>query len=133
MTSLVWGHYLFKKTDLLTDPQAEQENSVESEQTKKLFCHVCKHHITDLDQAISINNSHTHTFTNPAGYTYTINCFRSATGCLTVGDPTNEFTWFGGYEWQIALCQSCKEQLGWLFTNDNEFYALINDRLTHVP
>jgi hypothetical protein len=128
---LVWDQYCFKKTDKQTErlPSQENGNAESAEENKKLYCNFCKNYITDINAAISINGEHTHTFSNPAGYTYTINCFQSAPGCLTNGDSTHEHTWFNGYEWQIAGCHSCKEQLGWLFSNDQQFYALIADRL----
>lgn len=128
---LVWDQYCFKNTDLQTEKLSSQEseNNEAADENKKLCCNFCKNTITELNAAISINGEHTHTFSNPTGYTYTINCFQSAPGCLTIGDGTGEHTWFNGYEWQVAVCHSCKEQLGWLFSNDQQFYALIADRL----
>ncbi len=128
---LVCDQYYFKNTDIQTERLSSQEtkNDETAEENKKLYCNFCKNYITDLNAAISINGGHTHVFSNPAGYTYTINCFQSALGCLTIGDSTDEHTWFNGYAWQIAVCRSCKEQLGWLFSNDQQFFALIADRL----
>ncbi len=128
---LVCDQYSFKKTDLQTEksPSHETESDETAEENKKLFCIFCDNYVTDLNAAISINGEHTHTFSNPAGYTYTINCFQSAPGCLTIEDSTDEHSWFNGYEWQVAVCHSCKEQLGWLFSNNHQFYALITDRL----
>lgn len=124
--------YWFKKSELETGSSVSEASNVAANPGKKLCCRLCKFHITDSDQAISIDDAHTHTFTNPAGYTYTINCFQSAPGCLVIGDCTSEHTWFSGYRWQIAICQSCHEQLGWLFSNDRRFFALIADRLIHI-
>ena len=128
---LVWDQYYFKKTDLQTEKSPSQgtENDDDVEENKKLFCTFCNNTVTDLQAVISINGEHTHTFSNPAGYTYTINCFQSAPGCLTLGECTDEHTWFNGYKWQLVVCHACKEQLGWLFSNDCQFYALIADRL----
>jgi len=129
---LVWDHYCFKKSDLQTEepPGHETESDETAEENKKLYCNFCKSYIADLNAAIAINGEHTHTFSNPAGYTYTINCYQSAPGCLTLGESTDEHTWFNGYQWQIAVCHSCNEQLGWLFSNEQQFYALIADRLS---
>ena len=129
---LVWQHYWFKKSDTEKELILEQDVSIKEQPNKKLYCHNCKHPVTDLDQAISINESHTHTFTNPAGYTYTVNCFQLAPGCIALGDSSSEYSWFSGYEWRIAICELCHEQLGWLFTNGTAFYALIEDRLIHT-
>ncbi len=128
---LVWDRYCFKKTDNQIErlPSEENEKFESAEKNKKLYCNSCKNYITELNSAIVINGEHTHIFSNPAGYTYTINCFQSAPGCLTIGNSADEHTWFNGYAWQIAVCHSCKEHLGWLFSNDHQFYALIADRL----
>ena len=132
---LVCDQYGFKKTNFQPDLSPDQDPDFDylTEENKKLFCSFCKNHVTDIDEAISINGAHTHTFTNSAGFTYTINCYQAAPGCSILGESTNEFTWFSGYEWQIVVCHSCREQLGWLFSNDNQFYGLIRDRLTHAP
>ena len=128
---LVSNLYWFKKNEFETDKRfrEEKQENVVKERNKKLLCKYCKNHITNADDAISIQGAHTHTFSNPAGYVYTINCYQSAPGCLVVSDKTNEFSWFINYDWQIAFCNSCREQLGWLFSNETEFYALIADRL----
>ena len=130
---LVWGQYWFEKRDFQTDSLKEQETTLDVEDSKKLYCAYCQYYITDLNKAITVDGEHTHTFSNPAGYTYTVNCFQSALGCDTTGEFTRAHTWFKGYEWQIANCHSCHEQLGWLFKNGKAFYALILDRLTHIP
>lgn len=129
---LVWNQQYFKKTDLQAEKSTSTdiENDEIAEENKKLYCTFCKNHVTDLAAGISINGQLTHTFSNPAGYAYTINCYESAPGCLIIGEGTYEFTWFKGYEWQIVLCQSCKEQLGWFFSNGQQFYALIADHLS---
>ena len=129
--ALVWDQYCFKNTDLQTEKVSSKvsENEETAEENKNLYCKFCKNYITALSAAIAINGEHTHTFSNPAGYTYIINCFQSAPGCLIVGDRTDEYTWFSDHQWQLTVCHSCKEQLGWLFSNDQQFYALIADRL----
>ncbi len=126
------NYYWFKKNEFETDKllrHEKQEYAVE--ENKKLICKFCKNHITNADDAISVEAAHTHTFSNPAGYVYTINCYQTAPGCLVESERTNEFSWFKNYDWQIAFCNSCREQLGWLFSNETDFYALIADRLMH--
>lgn len=132
VAEFVWPHCYFKKTDLQIEKSTstEIENFEFTEENRKFYCAFCKNHVADSDAGISINGGQTHTFSNPAGHTYTVNCFQSAPGCLIIGESTYEFTWFKGYAWKIALCQSCKEQLGWLFSNEQEFYALIADHLS---
>lgn len=130
---LIFDQYWFKKNEIETETSLQNENQQETvaEENKKLLCRYCKNHITNDDEAISINGEQSHTFSNPANYVYTINCYRTAPGCVVVGDSTSEFTWFNNYHWQLAFCNACREQLGWLFSNDQQFYALIADRLRH--
>jgi yippee zinc-binding/DNA-binding/Mis18 protein involved in centromere assembly len=129
---LVLHSVWFKKNEFNTEQflQNEKQEDVVKEENKKLLCKQCKNHITNVDDAISIEGAYTHTFSNPAGYIYTINCYQTAPGCLVTGKSTSEFTWFKGYEWQLAFCNSCQEQLGWFFINEQQFYALIADRIT---
>ena len=129
---LVIDYCWFKQSEFQVDklPGNEGNQETHKEESKKLLCKYCKNHITNLDDATSIEGSHTHTFSNPAGYVYTIHCYRTAPGCLVLGESTNEYTWFSAYEWQMALCNACQEHLGWLFSNEQAFYALIADRLT---
>ncbi len=95
-----------------------------------LYCANCLKPVTDAAQIIEILGSHFHTFTNPAGFVYTIGCFKSAEGCTVHGPRTSEHSWFTGYQWQLALCLNCQQHLGWLFSNGDNFYALIRSRLT---
>lgn len=128
---LVSEQYWFKKGAFETDEISQNENQQETvtEENKKLLCSYCKNYITNADESISIEGAQTHTFSNPVGYVYTINCYRTAPGCMVAGDSTSEFTWFSDYAWQLAFCNACREQLGWLFSNEQQFYALIVDRL----
>ncbi len=95
-----------------------------------LLCGVCRHIITTDVERISVQSSHSHTCTNPGGIVFDIACFRHAPGCSSIGAATAEHTWFSGYQWQIAVCGSCGEHLGWLFRDGDSFYGLIIARLT---
>ena len=134
MMNVLKNQYWFKKSDYQTETLKETVDKEETkkEDNKKLYCINCKTQITELDNVITINGSHTHTFSNPAGFVYTIGCFSSAVSCTVVGELTEEHTWFLGYKWKIVMCQSCQLQLGWLFTNSDSFYAFIEKHLTHV-
>ena len=93
-------------------------------------CSQCETLITDADQKFDKNGSHRHTRTNPAQQTFNIGCFREAPGCIYVGAATSDHTWFLGYSWRIAICNSCKRHLGWIFISaDDRFHGLILDAL----
>lgn len=108
----------------------EEEAGIgEADKGRKLYCHLCRHPITDRGQSISFQGGHVHARTNPAGYTYEFGCYQDAPGCRVFGPRTDEHTWFAGYSWQIAVCGSCGEHLGWLFNGAGRFYGLIVDRI----
>jgi hypothetical protein len=98
---------------------------------KFLLCRQCLQTITHRSHQIIVNGAHEHTFANPHGIVFEIGCFKSAAGCGYVGRPTDEFTWFKGFMWQIAVCGSCLSHVGWLFTSSSvdSFVGLILDRL----
>ena len=79
-----------------------------------------------------MQGAHQHTFANPHGLVFRIGCFRRARGCGYTGPLSNEFSWFRGYSWRIAVCGRCLNQLGWLFVSsaDTAFNGLILDQLS---
>ncbi len=124
---------------LFFDPQSEQKRRENAdtrltEKTKKenrLFCAACRLPVTRQDERIPVQGGHEHRCTNPQGLSYHIGCFRAAAGCTTVGAARQEYTWFKGYAWRIALCAQCGAHLGWRFERAGEyFHGLISDRLT---
>jgi hypothetical protein len=74
---------------------------------------------------------HQHAFCNPYGIIFEIGCFRTAPGCGYAGPATEEFSWFPGYSWRLALCSSCGTHLGWQYTapDKESFCGLILDNL----
>ena len=81
--------------------------------------------------AVRRGGAHEHTFRNPAGYSWTIRCFRDASGCTPAGPFTAEATWFTGYQWCLALCATCGCHLCWWFVGSApSFVALIAPRIT---
>jgi len=96
---------------------------------KPLYCFHCFQLICFKSEAIEMAGRHEHVFTNPAKMTFRIACYEQAAGCYSVGTPTCEYTWFQGYQWQIAVCIGCGEHLGWMFTGPDTFFGLICNRL----
>ena len=96
-----------------------------------LVCRQCGHAITRPDQGVSVDGAHRHTFANPHGVVYEIGCFDPADGCAGAGPASEEFTWFAGFFWRIAVCRRCQVHLGWRFESQGRrFYGLILDRLS---
>jgi hypothetical protein len=117
-----------EKPEDIVEAASEEEAAEEDEH---ILCRQCRKIITHPAEQIQINGAHQHTFANPHGIVYQIGCFGSAMGCGSVGPVTDEFTWFPGYNWQIAVCGSCLTHLGWTFFSGGggRFYGLILDHL----
>jgi hypothetical protein len=111
----------------MTDGKQKEDTQI----GKLILCRGCLQVITDPSEKIMVHGSHTHTFANPNGIVFDIDCYRSAVGCGYVGQPTAEFSWFKGFMWRISVCSACLTHLGWLFTaaDKNSFLGLIQNRL----
>ena len=102
-----------------------QEGETEKEK-ESILCKYCKNVITTAEYTTTVNGQHAHIFKNPAGITFHIGCFSKAWGCFTYGIPTDEVTWFAGFNWCVALCAHCFSHLGWYYQSDGEsFFGLI--------
>ena len=100
------------------------------DENKPIICANCSNLITTPESMISVDGEHTHAFTNPDGFTYEIGCFSAAEGCLVIGEPTEENTWFEGFRWNYSTCSNCNMHIGWYYENENEnFFGLILDLL----
>ena len=103
---------------------------MELPQDAPIRCAACMGAVAVATDRIEVNGAHVHTFANPHGLVFEIGCFHDAFGCVAVGLPTDEFTWFSGFFWQMAFCRTCLTHMGWLFTKkSNGFWGLILDRL----
>jgi len=106
------------------DTLAEQEDAIRGR--KVVLCRRCGREITLRDNIVVVDGSTDHTFFNQAGVVFEVICFNSVFGCITHGSPSDEFTWFPGYAWQIASCINCQTHLGWLFSKaGTSFWTLI--------
>ena len=116
----------FEPTDLqtLATPKRKQQRAA-----KRLLCAACANPVTGRDLRVEESGAHQHTFTNPAGFTFTIGCFSDAPGCAQSGVYTYEWSWFAGHEWRYAHCRQCQAHLGWHFRGVDHFFGLILDRL----
>jgi hypothetical protein len=90
--------------------------------------------VTDRRSRIAVDGGHAHGFVNPQGHVFQIGCFAAAPGCLPVGATSDYWTWFPGYAWQVVVCRSCTQHLGWRFRGGagGDFYGLILARLVET-
>ena len=122
------GKYGDEKPGCLAEGETKKK---EPDIDKYILCRQCRRIITTPTERIEMLGAHQHAFANPHGIVYQIGCFRSATGCGYTGQPTNEFSWFKGFSWRLAVCGSCLFHLGWLFISpgSESFNGLILDHL----
>lgn len=118
---------LFSKTK-----PRQKKKPLNQEEKELLYCAYCLNLITSGDQRIRMEGSHEHAFSNPAGITFNIGCFQSAQGTVTQGIPTEEFTWFKGFQWCMAHCSGCLKHIGWQYIQSGHggFWGLILNMLT---
>lgn len=96
----------------------------------RLVCAVCHALVTYTSFAVTRDGKHEHTFFNPSGLLYHLGCFSGAPGAAGRGGLCDEFPWFTGYSWEVAVCKECGEHLGWRFVSrPDSFYGLILSRL----
>ena len=116
-------------------PEAVPADEVEEKAARRVVCRECLHAITREEDRTQVHGAHQHTFANPSGLVFTIGCFQAAEGCGAAGSPSDEFTWFKGYAWRVAVCTGCLAHLGWLFTTPSgaAFWGLILDHLIFPP
>ncbi len=131
---LVWnfeGPHLESSEDILSRLLDATDAATKPKKSWRLRCSDCRHEITSIDAKSSALGAHEHRCTNPHGITYHIGCFSEAPGCVEIGDTTEDFSWFPGYRWRIALCANCQTHLGWGFRarSGDRFFGLILDRL----
>jgi hypothetical protein len=127
--SLCWfysvGDDKKRRRDLKTDRQESEDPET------PIRCRRCEHPITHIDQQTAIQGVFEHTFLNPSGHVFRVGCFLVADGCMVWGEPTLEWTWFAGFQWQVAMCSQCWTHLGWFYLADDGrcFFGLILDAL----
>ena len=115
------------------DPNLDEAPTDEPD--PRLRCIACEVEITSLSQLFGKDGEPPdRVFFNPAGLVMKLLTVRRATNLRLVGSPTDEFSWFPGWTWRIALCAGCGGQLGWLFEalGDGEppsFWGLLRERL----
>lgn len=101
-----------------------------TERERAILCASCGHQITRERERISVLDAHEHRFMNPAGLIFHVGCFARADGCMAIGQPSDDYPWFPGWDWQVALCAACAEHLGWRFQSGTDsFFGLCLDRL----
>lgn len=116
-------------------PQPAADPDARVAASPDLLCAQCLNPITAEAWRMAVAGSHRHVFANPGGHVFEIGCFSSAPGCAALGPPTQDFSWFSGTLWQVAVCAACGQHLGWRYeqAQGGLFFGLILDRLRQGP
>lgn len=96
------------------------------------LCAECRAEITRPQWAIAVDGEHERAFFNPSGRVFRVLCFGAAPGVMDATSPSEDFTWFPGYAWSIALCRNCGVHLGWRYQGASDpriFFGLIKPML----
>ena len=128
------GQWLFRLPNGRHEFEEEIEGKAEEEtpdDENRILCRQCLQVITSPAESTEVQGAHEHTFVNPSGILYQIGCFRSGKGCTHLGSATEQWSWFKGFSWRIAVCSACLTHLGWLFISSGgeSFHGLILNRL----
>ncbi len=117
------------------DEQPDLEGDSNKEPERAILCATCRHAVTRERLRIDVEGAHEHRFMNPHGFLFDVGCFAEAPGCLVVGEASTEFSWFPGMAWRYAVCDGCKEHLGWTFegSSRSRFFGLVLNRLVEAP
>ncbi|MCG8568026.1 MAG: cereblon family protein [Desulfobacterales bacterium] len=112
-----------------TDQEVRIEEKASPDELKYL-CRFCRKEVADAAHGIRVDDQGTHVFANPHGQVFEIGCFSNAPGATTASEPSSDFSWFKGYEWQVAVCSQCSGHLGWFYSQTAYgFWGLIMDNL----
>ena len=120
-----------RQRDEAPNGYVEDETEEKAAEEEGILCRQCHSILTSPTERIVVQGSHQHTFANPHGIVFEIGCFGAVRGCGYAGPATDEFSWFKGFSWRVAVCVMCLTHLGWFFESrgGGNFHGLILDRL----
>lgn len=98
----------------------------DTDKDNAILCKQCDHIITHPDLAVTINDRFIHTFRNPSGLEFDIQCYSQADGALVSGSATDYYSWFPGYSWQICYCRQCHQHIGWYYSKGEDGFFGFN-------
>lgn len=122
-----------RQRDEAPNGYVEDETEEKASEEEHILCRQCHSILTRPAERINIQGSHHHTFANPHGVVFEIGCFGAVEGCGYAGPASDEFSWFKGFSWRVAVCVMCLTHLGWFFESydGGNFHGLILDRLLY--
>ena len=103
--------------------RVETHDETQEQLDDTIRCGRCHYEVTAGRYAIEVDGAHSHTFRNPAGWSFRLGCFADAPGAAPSGAETYAHTWFAGYAWRFAHCSECGTHLGWWFVGGGDAFA----------
>jgi len=106
---------------------------------KAYLCLNCNLAITYSDRLLAVSGSKRHSYVNPAELTCEFLTFSSCPGGMTLGLPTEQYSWFSGYSWCLAVCGNCHNHLGWHYRRlsesegPTEFWGILINQIRSFP
>ena len=94
--------------------ESPRDESVTKQDERWLHCKNCGAPIAPL-AAVLPEGEMPLVFANPHGMVFELLLLSRAQSLQLMGYATEEFTWFPGYAWRVALCGGCGTHLGWRF------------------
>jgi hypothetical protein len=107
------------------------QNGIRGNGSKVYQCRSCGGLITHSDRLIRIAGTNRHHHVNPAGSECDFHTFLACPGAVALGDATENYSWFSGYDWRMAVCSQCGQHLGWYyeaisrFERPGEFWGIL--------
>ncbi|KAG4079563.1 hypothetical protein HA402_012333 [Bradysia odoriphaga] len=82
------------------------------------ICKHCRSKLANFNTLFAMSKQGVQSsYCNPSGFIHETNTVYSTlhNAVYVTGRPTEEFSWFPGYSWQITSCSTCHNHLGWKF------------------
>lgn len=123
---------LLGELDLVSQRQHLSDCAEQDEGLNRWLCVNCHQTVAREQERAWVQGASEHSFVNPSGIKFEILLFEKAHGCLNVGMPTLEHTWFPGCAWSYCVCGRCRSHLGWFYTGARAFVAMIRGRIVRA-
>ena len=126
-------------------PEIDTAEKTETEpEQNPIRCASCGTIVSYREYIIRYAGNSEHVFTNPHGFIFRVGLLQKAPGVFSVGEWTDEFSWFAGFAWRFAVCGGCMTHLGWEYlgtpgggargaeggTEWSRFYGLVVTKLS---
>jgi hypothetical protein len=131
--------HAFREQATRASPHSERSADDEvasADDAVRWLCAACRTKITDGSAVFGPTGAApVQVFTNPEGRVCQVLTVLHAQSLSLIGPATDEYTWFPGFAWRVALCAHCFSHLGWRYqaivagASPPVFFGLLLDAL----